>query len=95
MQEHLEYYVDFHVKSAMGSTVSKQMLQERHVVIIGGGYAGCELGTIMLKWNVPFTIVDPKEYFHLTMGALRATVDPSKLYSTTLLSFNYKVILRF
>ena len=64
----------------MGSGVSKQDLQQRHVVIIGGGYGGCELGTILKKWGVPFTIIDPKAYFHLTMGALRATVDSSKRY---------------
>ena len=63
----------------MGVKVSKETLLQRHVVIVGGGYGGCELGTILLKWNVPFTLIDPKEYFHLTMGALRATVDPSKL----------------
>ena len=62
----------------MGHGVSKQVLQQRHVVIIGGGYAGCEIGVLLQKWGVPFTLIDPKAYFHLTMGALRSTVDPSK-----------------
>ena len=64
----------------LAATVAKQVVLQRHVVIIGGGYAGCELGTILLSWGVPFTLIDPKEYFHLTMGALRATVDPGKSY---------------
>ena len=64
----------------MGHGVSKQTLQQRHVVIIGGGYAGCECGVLLQRWGVPFTLIDPKSYFHLTMGALRSTVDPSKYW---------------
>ena len=59
----------------MGGKLSAEELAERHVVIIGGGYAGMELGTILLKWEVPFTIIDPKEYFHHIVGGLRAVVD--------------------
>ena len=59
----------------MGSRLSVEELAQRHVVIIGGGYAGMELGTILLKWEVPFTIIDPKEYFHHLVGGLRAVVN--------------------
>ena len=59
----------------MGGKLSVEELAQRHVVIIGGGYAGMELGTILLKWEVPFTIIDPKEYFHHVVGGLRAVVD--------------------
>ena len=48
---------------------------DRHVVIIGGGYGGVELATLLQSWKVPFTLIDPKEYFHHNVGALRAVVD--------------------
>ena len=54
-----------------------------HVVIIGGGYAGIELASILKKWKVPFTLIDPKEYFHHNVGALRAVVDEGKDYVAT------------
>jgi NADH dehydrogenase FAD-containing subunit len=59
----------------MGGKLSSEELSKRHVVIIGGGYAGMELGTILLKWEVPFTIIDPKEYFHHVVGGLRAILN--------------------
>ena len=54
--------------------------KDRHVVIVGGGYAGIELASILKKWKVPFTLIDPKEYFHHNVGALRAVVDEGKDY---------------
>ena len=59
----------------MGGKLSAEELSKRHVVIIGGGYAGMELGTILLKWEIPFTIIDPKEYFHHICGGLRAILN--------------------
>ena len=51
---------------------------DRHVVIVGGGYAGMELASILKKWKVPFTLIDPKKYFHHNVGALRAVVNEGK-----------------
>ena len=51
------------------------------VVIIGGGYGGMELASILKKWNIPFTLIDPKEYFHHNVGALRAVVDEGKFHN--------------
>ena len=56
-------------------------VEHRHVVIIGGGYGGVELASILKKWKIPFTLIDPKEYFHHNVGALRAVVDDSKFFS--------------
>ena len=42
----------------MGGNLSTEELGNRHVVIIGGGYAGMELGILLLKWQIPFTIID-------------------------------------
>ena len=60
----------------MGGNLSIEELGNRHVVIIGGGYAGMELGILLLKWQIPFTIIDLKEYFHHIVGGLRAVIDP-------------------
>ena len=54
-------------------------ITNRHVVIIGGGYGGVELASLLKKWKVPFTLIDPKEYFHHNVGALRAVIDEGKL----------------
>ena len=62
----------------LSQSVSQSTLMERHVVIIGGGYGGIELATTLKKWNVPFTLIDPKEYFHHNVGALRAIVDEGR-----------------
>ena len=43
---------------------------DRHVVIIGGGYGGIELAIALQKWKIPFTLIDPKEYFHHNVGDL-------------------------
>ena len=62
----------------MGGNVSKELVESRHIVIIGGGYGGMHLGCLLQEWGVPFTLVDPKEYFHHCVGALRGVVDQSK-----------------
>lgn len=60
----------------MGSGASKEELATRKVLIIGGGYAGIQAASELEKAGVPFTLVDPKEYFHHCVGALRAAVQP-------------------
>ena len=60
----------------MGSSVSKDQLNKKNVVIVGGGYGGMELASQLLKLGIPFTLIDPKEYFHHCVGALRCAVDP-------------------
>ena len=59
-----------------GSTLSEESLKSKHVVIIGGGYGGCELAAQLKKQGVPFTLIDPKDYFHHNVAALRAAVFP-------------------
>ena len=51
-------------------------LQKKHVVIIGGGYGGAELAVQLKKSAIPFTLIDPKDYFHHNVAALRAAVYP-------------------
>ena len=45
----------------------------------GGGYAGLHLASQLSKAGVPFTLVEPKEYFHHCVAALRAAVNPGAL----------------
>ena len=63
-------------------SVCPSLTKDRHVVIIGGGYGGIELATLLQKWKVPFTLIDSKEYFHHNVGALRAVVDQGTLLSS-------------
>ncbi|XP_072033678.1 ferroptosis suppressor protein 1-like [Amphiura filiformis] len=55
-----------------GSSSSK--LQDKHVVIVGGGYGGITLAN-HLKGKCKFTLIDPRETFHHTIGGLRAVVE--------------------
>jgi len=59
-----------------GASTSKEELDKQHVVIIGAGYGGVQVAVDLKKGGVPFTIVDPKEFFHHSVGALRAAVNP-------------------
>ena len=61
----------------MGSSVSTEVLERRNVVIIGGGYGGVQLACRLKTLGIPFYIIDPKEYFHHCVGALRGVVEPS------------------
>lgn len=72
----------------MGGGLTKEDLAKKHIVIIGGGYGGTELGTLLQKEGIPFTLIDPKEYFHHNVAALRAAVDPSNWMKKTVI--NYK-----
>jgi len=64
----------------MGSGVSKSErnaeLKRKSVVIIGGGYGGAVTAALLKKAGVPFKLINQAEYFHLCVGALRATVNP-------------------
>lgn len=44
----------------MGNGVSKDELEKKHVVIIGGGYGGMEAAAECLSLGIPFTLIDPK-----------------------------------
>ena len=68
----------------MGSSLSKDQLNKKHVVIVGGGYGGMELASELLKSGIPFTLIDPKEYFHHCVGALRCAVDPNFTQKTVI-----------
>ena len=60
----------------MGSGLSQEDLDEKNVVIIGGGFAGTQLASNLAKKGIPFVLIDPKDHFHYTIGALRAAVHP-------------------
>ncbi len=59
----------------MGTSSSN--LQEKHVVIIGGGYAGVTVAN-QLRGKCRFTLIDPKECMHHCVGSLRAVVEPGR-----------------
>ena len=56
---------------------SSTTLREKHVVIVGGGYAGITLAN-QLKGKCQMTLIDPKECFHHCVGGLRAAVEEGK-----------------
>jgi len=55
----------------------------KHVVIIGGGYAGTQLARALDK-DVRVTLVEPRDGFVHNVGAIRAVVDPAILDSLIL-----------
>ena len=61
------------------SRVSPALLEEKHVVIIGGGYGGIALASTLQKNQIPFTLIDPKDCFHHNVAACRAGVFPGRL----------------
>ena len=64
------------------SSVSPALLEEKHVVIIGGGYGGIALASSLQKHEIPFTLIDPKDCFHHNVAACRAGVFPGKYFQT-------------
>jgi len=71
----------------MGNGVSKEELEKKHVVVIGGGYGGMEAAAELLKLGISFTLIDPKEFFHHNVGALRAMVYHEEWMKQTVISF--------
>ena len=59
----------------MGNSSSN--LQDKHVAIVGGGYAGTAVAN-QLRGKCKMTLIDPKECMHHCVGALRAVVEPGR-----------------
>ena len=71
----------------MGSGASKlspAVLENVDIVIIGGGYGGLQLAHEFKKRGIRFTLVEPKEYFHHCVGALRAAVNVEYVKQTAI-----------
>ena len=65
----------------MGGSHSSEYLARRsecNVLIVGGGYGGVHCAKALKTAEIPFTLVDPKEYFHHNIGGLRASLFPGK-----------------
>ena len=60
------------------SSVSPALLEEKHVVIIGGGYGGIALASTLQKNQISFTLIDSKDCFHHNVASCRAGVFPGK-----------------
>ena len=58
----------------MGSGAS--LPTDVHVVIVGGGYAGAELALGLKKGGAKYTLIDKRDAFQHTIGAVRAFVKP-------------------
>lgn len=71
----------------MGNGVSKNELEKKHVVIIGGGYGGMEAAAECLSLGIPFTLIDPKEFFHHNVGALRGLVYHDEWMKQTVIGY--------
>lgn len=65
----------YYLRCIMGGSASQ--LQERHVVVIGGGYAGVAVAN-RLRGKCQMTLIDPKECMHHCVGGLRAVVEPGE-----------------
>ena len=63
--------------SNLCSKSKSNMTEDVHVVIVGGGYGGMCAAAELQKGGIPFTLIDPKEYFHHNVAALRSAVDLS------------------
>jgi len=59
-----------------GASSNKEQQEIIKVLIVGGGYAGVQAAVALKKAGIGFILVDPKEYFHHCVGALRAAVCP-------------------
>lgn len=46
-----------------------------HVVVVGGGYAGCELARKLKQAGAKYTLIDPRDSFHHCVAAVRAVVE--------------------
>ncbi|XP_077987962.1 ferroptosis suppressor protein 1-like isoform X2 [Glandiceps talaboti] len=53
---------------------SSRLPEGSHVVIVGGGFAGCQLA-MRLKDKGKFTLIDSREAMHMNLGALRSSVE--------------------
>ena len=71
----------------MGGGLTKEILETKHVVIIGGGYGGIHLAAQLKASGIPFKLIDPKEYFFHNVGALRAVVEPGEVDARILRKF--------
>jgi len=63
----------------MGGGLSKDVLESKHVCIIGGGYGGMAAAARLKELGIPFTLIDKKEYFYHMVGVLRGLVEPDYL----------------
>ena len=79
------------------SSVSPTLLEEKHVVIIGGGYGGIALASTLQKNQIPFTLVDPKDCFHHNVAACRAGVFPGRYKNSSkfLYLFCFELYFRY
>ena len=66
----------------LGKRIPEDAIQEKHIVIIGGGYAGIQLANQLMKDSIRFTLIDSKEFFHHKIAALRAAVQPDWIQQT-------------
>nr|XP_006821455.1 PREDICTED: apoptosis-inducing factor 2-like [Saccoglossus kowalevskii] len=69
----------------MGGNSSK-LPDSYNIVIIGGGFAGCEFAMKLKEKSNKFTLIDGKEAMHINTGALRASVEAS-FAKKTLISY--------
>uniref|UniRef100_H2ZA77 Ferroptosis suppressor protein 1 n=1 Tax=Ciona savignyi TaxID=51511 RepID=H2ZA77_CIOSA len=59
-----------------GQSCTVEYQANMHVVIVGGGYAGCYLAVNLLKSNFcKVTLIDPRDAMYHNLGAVRAVVD--------------------
>ena len=49
---------------------------DKHIVIVGGGYAGIKVAVKLLEMDANFTLIDVKDCFAHNVANVRAVVQP-------------------
>ena len=62
----------------MGQKNSHIIPGDKHIVIVGGGYAGATLAARLKYAEANYTLISARDTMHHNVGSVRACVDPSK-----------------
>ena len=65
----------------MGCCTKKKLPVNKHIVIIGGGFAGIKLASELLKFqDANFTLISLRGEFHQNVAGCRAGIEPGRCY---------------
>ncbi len=54
-------------------------VSDKHIVVVGGGYAGAQLSLKLKKDGYNFTLISAADFWHHNLASVRAIVNESKL----------------
>ncbi len=50
--------------------------KDKHIVVVGGGFAGVQLCLSLKKDQANFTLISAKDFLHHNVSSVRAVCDP-------------------